>query len=61
MTAVQFEKALKSSGRSGRGAAREMGINERTLRRYLSGEAAIPKLVELVVLCWVEHSLDKRV
>lgn len=56
MTATQLSKALERSGRTVRGAAKEMQIHERTLHRYLAGEAKIPKLVELVVRCWVEHA-----
>ncbi len=56
MKAVQLSKALERSGRTVRGAAKEMGIHERTLHRYLAGEADIPKLVELVALCWAIHS-----
>ena len=32
-----------------------MGIHERTLHRYLSGEAEIPRLVELVARCWLKR------
>lgn len=56
MTAAQLRKALERSGRTVRGAAQEMQIHERTLHRYLAGEAEIPKLVELVARCWLEHS-----
>ena len=48
MTASQLRRALERSGRTVRGAAQEMEIHERTLHRYLSGDAEIPKLVELV-------------
>jgi predicted transcriptional regulator len=55
VTAAQLGKALERSGRTVRGAAKEMGIHERTLHRYLAGEAEIPKLVELVARCWLDH------
>lgn len=56
MTAAQLRKALERSGRTIRGAAKELEIHERTMHRYVSGEAAIPKLVELVAKCWLDHS-----
>lgn len=56
MTAGQLRKALERSGRTVRGAAQEMEIHERTLHRYLGGEAPVPKVIELVVKCWAEHS-----
>jgi hypothetical protein len=55
MTANQLRKALERSGRTVRGASQEMQIHERTLHRYLAGEAEIPRLVELVAKCWLEH------
>lgn len=56
MTAAQLSKALERSGRTVRGAAKEMGIHERTLHRYLAGEAPVPKLVEIAARCWEEHA-----
>jgi predicted transcriptional regulator len=56
VTPNQLTKALERSGRTVRGAAQEMGIHERTLHRYLAGEAEIPKLVELVARCWLDHA-----
>jgi transcriptional regulator with XRE-family HTH domain len=54
MTAGQLQRLLDSAGLSQRGAAKEIGINERTIRKYVSGESKIPKTVELA-LCWVAH------
>jgi transcriptional regulator with XRE-family HTH domain len=50
MTAGQLQKALDRAGMSQRGAAKEMGISERQMRRYCSGEAKVPRLVELAML-----------
>ena len=36
-------------GLTQRGAARLLGINERTMRRYVLGEARIPKAIELAL------------
>ena len=54
MTGSQLQKMLDSVGLSQRGAAKEIGINERTMRKYVSGESKIPKTVQLA-LCWVVH------
>jgi transcriptional regulator with XRE-family HTH domain len=49
MTAAQLQKALDRAGMSQRGTAKELGISERQMRRYCSGEAKVPKLVEIVM------------
>lgn len=50
MTAGQMQKILDSCGFSQRGAARDMGISERQMRRYCAGDAKVPKVVELALL-----------
>lgn len=40
---------LAAHGRSQRGLARELGISERTMRYYCSGEQAIPTVVWLAL------------
>lgn len=47
-------RMIKRAGLTQRGLAKELQINERTMRRYCSGELVIPKTVELAVL-WVYH------
>lgn len=55
MTGPQLQKLLDSAGLSQRGAARELEINERTMRKYISGEAkVIPKTVQYAVR-WLIH------
>lgn len=54
MTPAQLQRLLDSAELSQRRAAKEIGINERTMRKYISGESKIPKTVELA-LCWVAH------
>ena len=49
MTATQLQKALDRAGLSQRGTAKELGISERQMRRYCSGESKIPKLVEVAL------------
>lgn len=58
VTAAQLRKILERSGRTIRGAAKELEIHERTMHRYVSGEAPIPKVVELVVRCWADHQTN---
>ena len=50
MTATQLQKALDRAGMSQRGAAKELGISERQMRRYCSGDAKVPRVVELALL-----------
>lgn len=50
MTAKQLQKLLDSCGFSQRGAARDLGISERQMRRYCAGDATVPKVVELALL-----------
>jgi hypothetical protein len=41
---------LAKAGLSQRGAARELGIDERTMRRYCSGDLLVPPLVILALM-----------
>jgi hypothetical protein len=52
MTGGQLQKLLDLAGLSQRGAAKEIGINERTMRKYVAGESEIPRTVEFA-LRWV--------
>lgn len=54
MTGSQLQKLLDRAGLSQRGAAREIGINERTMRKYVADDAEIPRTVEYA-LRWVIH------
>jgi plasmid maintenance system antidote protein VapI len=49
MTALQLQRLLDRAGLSQRGAAKVLEINERTMRKYCSGDAKIPKTVELAL------------
>jgi hypothetical protein len=40
---------LGDAGLSQRGAAKALGINERTMRRYCSGDAAVPRVIVLAL------------
>lgn len=58
MTAAQLQKLLDRAGMSQRGTAKELGISERQMRRYCSGEAKVPRVVELAVLYVSESKLE---
>ena len=47
MTGGQLQRLLDSAGMSQRGAAKALGINERTMRKYVAGGSVIPRTVEL--------------
>jgi transcriptional regulator with XRE-family HTH domain len=50
MDSGQLRTLLKQYNLSQRGAAKALGINERTMRRYVSGEGSVRKVVELALL-----------
>lgn len=56
MTGGQLQKLLDRAGLSQRGAAKALGINERTMRKYVAGTAAVPRAIEIAVRCIAEHS-----
>lgn len=58
MTGGQLQKLLDSAGLSQRGAAKEIEISERQMRRYIAGEADIPKIVEYA-LRWLIHCREQ--
>lgn len=47
--ADRLRDLLEAAGLSQRGAARELGIDERTMRRYVAGDAAVPRVIFLAV------------
>lgn len=49
MNSKQLQDLLDRIGISQRAAARELNINERTMRKYVAGDAEIPKTVELAL------------
>jgi len=46
MTGKQLQRLLDDAGLSQRGAAKSIGISERQMRRYIAGDAAVPKFIE---------------
>jgi transcriptional regulator with XRE-family HTH domain len=55
MTAAQLQRLLDQAGKSQRGMAKELGISERQMRRYCSGEHPVPRVIELAVRCLAQH------
>lgn len=49
MNAKELRKIIEKVGLTARGAANTLGIHERTLHRYLAGEAPVPRSVALAV------------
>jgi hypothetical protein len=54
MTGGQLQKLLDSAGLSQRGAAKELEISDRQMRRYIAGDAEVPKVIEYA-LRWLIH------
>ncbi len=48
----QLRKLIKAAGLTIRGAADQLGMNQRQLYRYLAGDAEVPRVVELALM-WV--------
>jgi predicted transcriptional regulator len=55
VTPAQLQKMIDRAGLSQRGIARELGINERHMRRYVAGDAVIPRHIEIAARCVCEH------
>jgi len=55
--AAHLREMLRQVGLSQRGAARQMGINERTMRRYCLGELPVPRLVWLAMTALTDKQL----
>jgi hypothetical protein len=49
VTGKQLQKTLDRAGKSQRGMAKEIGIDERSMRRYVASDQ-VPRVVELAVL-----------
>jgi len=55
MTPAELRRVLDRAGLSQRGAARELDLNERTVRKYVAGRIPIPLTVELALKWVLEH------
>lgn len=59
MTAAQLKRVLAKAALSQRGAAKLLEINERTMRRYVSGEQPTPRVVEYALL-WISYQSEAK-
>jgi hypothetical protein len=57
MTPAELREQLEKGGLSQRGAARELGLDERTMRKYCAGNLPVPKVVELALRWVAQQSL----
>lgn len=60
MTANQLQAVLDRHKLSQRKAAKEMGIHERTMRKYCAGDLEIPRVVEMAVLYLLGEQRDAK-
>ena len=49
MTPAELRDLLARAGLSQRAAARELHIDERTMRRYCAGQLPVPRAIELAL------------
>lgn len=59
MTGPDIRDLLAAAGLGQRGAARALGIDERTIRRYVAGDLPVPRIVE-VALCGMVGGWNRR-
>lgn len=55
VTGTDLQKLLDQHDMSQRGTARELDINERTMRSYVAGDLPVPRVVELAVRYLAGH------
>jgi hypothetical protein len=53
MTAQQFRQALKRLGFTQVAAARELGVDPRTVRKWVGAERRIPEPVAILLRTWL--------
>ena len=59
MKGPAFKKLLERGGVSQRRAARVLGINERTMRRYVAAEGDVPTIVVYAVKQLIREDLER--
>ena len=57
MTPKQYAEAIESLGLSQRGAGKFLGVDERTSRKWIAGDARIPESVALLLRLMVRLKL----
>ncbi len=58
MQATRMREMLKECGLTQRGAARKLGVNERTMRHWLAGDNAIPKMAFMALETIIKKPVD---
>jgi len=56
----ELKKLLETNHWSQVGIARQLEITDRQIRRYISGDAAIPKHIEVAILCIINHTKKEK-
>jgi DNA-binding transcriptional regulator YiaG len=57
MTPNQYAEAIERLGLSQRGAGRFLGVDERTSRKWIAGDARIPNSVAKLLRLMIEREL----
>jgi DNA-binding transcriptional regulator YiaG len=57
MTTNQYAEAIERLGLSQRGAGRFLGVDERTSRKWIAGDARIPNSVAKLLRLMIEREL----
>ena len=60
MSPQQFRQVLRQLGLSQVQAAKRLGVNPRTLRRWVAGDSRIPESVGLVLQLWLRARRRRR-
>jgi hypothetical protein len=59
MTPKQLQGLLDKIGETQIGMAKRIGIDGRTMRRYVSGQLPVPRVTEIAIRCLSEHSAQR--
>ena len=60
MTPQQFRYVLRQLGLNQVQTAKRLGINPRTLRRWVAGDSRIPESVSLLLEVWLRERRRRR-
>jgi plasmid maintenance system antidote protein VapI len=60
MTGHEYQRVIRSLGMRPTEAARFLGVNATTTRRWISGEHPIPKPVAILLRTMLRHKLSPR-
>jgi transcriptional regulator with XRE-family HTH domain len=60
MTGEQYLKAAEALGLTREQAAEFLGVNERTIRRWIAGTSPVPKSVEMLLTLTLQKKFPAR-